>query len=158
MPAKASSRKSRLLDYLARRGISVVTRAEWRELLELLAPISEDALRHLLHRLGVPAEQPLDGVRQGSLDQLECSLLALHKVYEGGRDQARVCRRLVIQAKDRARMLARHPKADPERKALKEEMALWMLVWLENPDVFESWAGLRKRAIARDGPPANGAP
>jgi hypothetical protein len=35
--------------------------------------------------------------------------------------------------------------AAPEKKAQKEEMVQWMLVWLENPKVFPAWADARKR-------------
>ncbi len=29
----------------------------------------------------------------------------------------------------------------------KEEMALWLLTWLENPPVFTEWVRLRRAAI-----------
>ncbi len=91
----------------------------------------------------------MDGVRQDSFEQLERSLIALAEVYSaaaGNRDAetARRCRRVVIEAKDHARWAARSPKASPEKKAEKEEMISWMLVWLENPGVFATWARLRK--------------
>jgi hypothetical protein len=63
----------------------------------------------------------------------------------GNRQRARYCRRQVIGAKDRARFLARSPRTAPEKKAQKEEMAQWMLVWLENPEVFPAWVAARKR-------------
>jgi hypothetical protein len=31
-----------------------------------------------------------------------------------------------------------------EKKAQKEEMIQWMLVWLENPGIFPAWVKLRK--------------
>jgi hypothetical protein len=52
----------------------------------------------------------------------------------------------VIAAKDRARFVARHPRTAPEKREQKEEMTQWMLVWLENPEVFPAWAEARKRA------------
>jgi hypothetical protein len=39
----------------------------------------------------------------------------------------------------------RSPRTAPEKKAQKEEMVQWMLVWLENPGVFPAWADARKR-------------
>jgi len=54
----------------------------------------------------------------------------------------------VIAAKDRARFLAGNPKTAPEKQAEKKEMAQWMLVWLENPEVFPAWVDARKRAMA----------
>jgi hypothetical protein len=69
----------------------------------------------------------------------------------GDRQRARYCRRQVIGAKDRARFQARSRGAAPEQKARKEEMAQWMLVWLENPEVFPAWVEARRRVAA----PAN---
>jgi hypothetical protein len=51
----------------------------------------------------------------------------------------------VIAAKDRARFIARNPKTPPDKQAQKNEMAQWMLVWLENPAVFPAWVEIRKR-------------
>jgi hypothetical protein len=48
----------------------------------------------------------------------------------------------VITAKDHARLAMR--KTNEEKRALKEEMILWMLTWLENPGVFPIWVALRK--------------
>src|ERR1035441_4548680 len=61
------------------------------------------------------------------------------------RARARYARRQVIAAKDRARFLSRSPRTPAEKKAQKEEMVQWMLVWLENPEVFPAWAAARKR-------------
>jgi len=62
---------------------------------------------------------------------------------DGKRERARYCRRQVIGAKDRARFLAQNP----EKQALKEEMVQWMLVWLENPEVFPAWVEARKKVL-----------
>jgi hypothetical protein len=63
----------------------------------------------------------------------------------GHRERARYCRRQVIGAKDRARYLMHNPHTDREKRERKEEMAQWMLVWLENPEVFPAWVDARKR-------------
>ena len=65
----------------------------------------------------------------------------------GERDRARYCRRQVIAAKDRAKFLAVTPRSTPEKRTQKEEMAQWMLVWLENPEVFPAWVDARKKQI-----------
>jgi hypothetical protein len=62
--------------------------------------------------------------------------------------RAGACRRAVIQAKDRARLVARNPNVDPEKRRQKEEMVEWLLVWLENPGIFATWAGLRKQKLS----------
>ena len=92
----------------------------------------------------------LPEIRQKSFEELEESLLSMERLYAGAmeagdRQRARDCRKTVIVAKDRARFAARSAKT-PEKRARKEEMRMWMLVWLENPGVFAEWVKLRKRA------------
>jgi len=115
----------------------------------MLGPISESYLRHLLADIGVPVEAPFGGVRQKTFEELEQSLIEMQAEYAraqaaGDRSRATLCRNAVIQAKDHARLSARSPKASAEKKAMKQEMVEWMLVWLENPGVFPAWVKLRK--------------
>ena len=150
MDSTTKSVKKRLGEYLATAQPSAITEALWLELLTNLTPVSESYLRDLLRQTGLPFEQPYAGIRQHTLEELEQSLGEMLAVYteamaSGNRDRARYCRRQVIGAKDRAKFLARDGKTAPERAALKEEMAQWMLVWLENPEVFPAWVEARKR-------------
>ena len=99
----------------------------------------------------LPFDQPYAGIRQHTLEELEESLRQMQRVYAealsaGNRERARYCRRQVIGAKDRAKYLVRNPRTAPEKKAQKEEMVQWMLVWLENPAVFPAWAEARMTA------------
>jgi len=140
----ASSVKQRLRDWLASEQPAAITGAVWRDLLARFAPVSESYLRDLLRGTGLPFEQPWAGIRQHTFEELEQSLREMLDVYReaaaaGDRERARYCRRQVIAAKDRARFAA---KKKPE----KAEMAGWMLVWLENPEVFPAWVDARKRA------------
>lgn len=94
-------------------------------------------------------EQPFGGVRQKTFDELEQSLLEMEEVYtrakeSGDRDRVQLCRSIVIQAKDHARLAACSTKVTAEKKAIKEEMVQWLLVWLENPGVFPVWVKLRR--------------
>jgi hypothetical protein len=114
-----------------------------------LAPVSESYLRRLVADTGIPVEPPFGGVRQKTFDELERSLLEMEEAYTracqtGDRARAQLCRNVVIQAKDHARLAGRSPKASIEKKAQKEEMIQWMLVWLENPGIFPAWVKLRK--------------
>ncbi len=105
-----------------------------------LGPISESYLRRLLRASGVPLDPLVEGVRQSGFDDLERTLTALAACDRSG------ARRLVIEAKEHAR-LALKRKPDPAR----EEMILWMLTWLENPDTFPIWVRLRKAVLAGQG-------
>jgi hypothetical protein len=154
VPAKSKSVKRQLSEYLAAQRPPAITEALWNDLLRRFAPVSESYLRELLRATGLPFEQPYAGIRQHTFEELEQSLGEMLQVYAGAmaagdRQRARYCRRQVIGAKDRARFQARSPRAAPEIMARKEEMAQWMLVWLENPEVFPAWVDARRRVAAR---------
>jgi hypothetical protein len=139
----ANSAKQRLRDWLDAERPPAITESIWRDLMVRLAPISESYLRDLLRATGLPFDQPWAGIRQHTLDELEQSLRDMLRVYQdalaaGDRDRARYCRRQVIAAKDRA-------KFQIKKKPEKAEMAEWMLVWLENPEVFPAWVAARKK-------------
>jgi hypothetical protein len=149
--ASGKSVKQRLRDYLVESKPSAITEQVWKDLLTKLAPVSESYLRELLRDTGLPFEQPYAGIRQHTLEELEESLGEMLLVYSaavsaGDRARARYCRKQVIGAKDQARFMA-----TGEKKALKEEMVAWLLVWLENPVVFPAWVAARKRASAGGG-------
>jgi hypothetical protein len=142
--------KQRLRDYLAGTRPPAITAAVWNHLLAHLAPVSESYLRDLLRATALPFEQPYAGIRQHTFEELEQSLGEMLAVYTEAvaaqdRARARYARRQVIAAKDRARFLTRNPRTPAEKKAQKEEMVQWMLVWLENPEVFPAWVAARKR-------------
>ena len=115
---------------------------EFEALGRALAPVSESYLRKLVRESGVPLDAMVEGVRQGSFDELEASLLRLLEEYERG-DAARraAVRRVVITSKEHARLAARNAA----KRAEKEEMVLWLLTWLENPPLFAAWVRLRRR-------------
>jgi hypothetical protein len=150
--SRDKSVKQQLRAYLEAEPPSRITEAVWHELLGRLAPVSESYLRDLLRATGLPFDQPYAGIRQHTWQEFEQSLREMQQVYAdaiaaGDRERARYCRRQMIAAKDRARFLARNPRTAVEKREQKEEMAQWMLVWLENPEVFPAWAEARKRVI-----------
>lgn len=150
MASANQSVKQRLRTFLSEERPSAITEELWTALLRLLAPVSESYLRDLLRATGLPFAQPYCGVRQHTFDELEQCLREMLQVYAdataaGNRDRARYCRRLVIAAKDRAKFQARNSATPAEKAAMKEEMAQWMLVWLENPGVFPAWVEARKK-------------
>lgn len=148
--------KQQLRQYLETERPAAIDEAVWCDLLGRLDGISESYLRELLRATGIPFQQPFAGVRQHTFEELEQCLREMLAVYAeadaaGNRERARYARRQVIAAKDRAKFLARNPRTPPARRAVKEEMAQWMLVWLENPAIFPAWVEARKRAA----PPTN---
>lgn len=114
-------KKRRLEEFLEERRPAAVSEEIWRELVALLSPISESYLRDLLQGLKLPVAQPFGGVRQSSFKELEASLLEIESAYakamaSGDMTRAKACRRVVIQAKDRARIVSRNEKVDPEKR------------------------------------------
>jgi len=119
---------------------------EFAELRSALAPVSESYLRKLVRECGVPLHPMVEGVRQATLDELEASLRQLLEEYEpGDPGRRRDVRRLVITAKDHARLAGRNPA----RRADKDEMVLWLTTWLENPPLFPDWVAVRRDALRR---------
>lgn len=95
----------------------------------------------------------VEGVRQSSFEELERTLFALAEAHQeaveaGDRERAASCRRAVLTGKDHARLAVRRSGISEEAKKIKEQMAEWMLLWLENPEVFPAWLALRKKAGA----------
>jgi len=98
---------------------------------------SEAYARTLLRASGVPLDPLVEGIRQDSFAELERTLLGMPATPAG--------RRLVLLAKDHARLAMRSPQCD---RAQKQEMLLWLTLWLETPDLFPPWLALRLRAGA----------
>jgi hypothetical protein len=139
MPRKGKS--AELTRWLEEHHPARIGEAEFASLRTVLAPVSESYLRKLVRECGVPLDAMVEGVRQGTFDELEASLLKLFEEYQpGDAARRRAVRRLVITAKDHARLAARNP----EKRADKEEMILWLTTWLENPPVFGEWVKIRR--------------
>ena len=139
-------KRADLARWLERQRPARIGEREWAMLRVELDPISGSYLRRLLRESGVPLSPLVEGVRQESFDALESSLLNLLAEYESGDMAMRTTiRRLVIESKDHARWAARKS----EKRGEKQEMALWMLTWLENPPLFPQWVKLRRQAQGR---------
>jgi hypothetical protein len=148
---KKQTKRALLSQHLAQTRPERLTEADFDLLRQRLAPVSEAYLRNLVRSCGLPLDPVVEGVRQDSFQELERTLVALAREYQNATDagdqgRAARCRGAVLTGKDHARLAARRPGASPESKAQKEEMASWMLIWLENPTLFPTWLALRKKA------------
>lgn len=127
-----SKRLLKAREWVHQNGVNRIGEAEFAALGQALGT-AEPALRRIVRELGLPLEPVVEGVRQDSLDHLGRTLIALQREYEpGGPERRRSIRRMVITSKDHAKLASR-------RKPEKAEMVEIMLVWLENPPLFESW-------------------
>jgi hypothetical protein len=126
------SKRTDLDEWLAAHKPAIVGVPERDSIRAAIGPVSDAYLKKLLRESGVPLHPLVEGVRQENLDALERSLLAMPTEQAG--------RKCVIEAKDHAKFaLKNHPE--------KDEMILWMITWLENPSIFESWIKLRRGVL-----------
>lgn len=148
MPAlRASSRTAKLKAYLAVRSCKAIGEAEWEHLRREFPEIGENSLRRRLWDAGFEIQQPWCGVRTTSLIELELCLVDLERVYASHPEQRAICRKPVIEAKNRTRFASRNSRVDAGKRAIKDEMVRWMLVWLEDPAMFEAWVRRRKEVL-----------
>ena len=151
--------KSVVLDYLRRIQPAIVDSdvfdAIRREVVRAVNPDkapSEAYLMDILHGTDVEVDRQLGGippdlrhqVKTATLSGAKRSLVAMSEEYARAPDATRAedVRRAVRQAKDKLKLVLTR-KLAPEKRSVKEEVLQWMLVWLENPMVFESWVAVR---------------
>jgi hypothetical protein len=63
---------------------------------------------------------------------------------EGDKDGLRRIRETAIDARQKATEASVKPKIDDQHKKVVEEISAWLRVWLETPEVFDSWLSLRR--------------
>ena len=135
----------RTLDQIRRHAVTVTGRPK---------PPSSEYLLDILLETEVSVDRTIGGiptdlrgkVQTGNLDEARQSLLAMAREYAMASDRQRASdvRRAVMRTKNHLKLaLAR--RIGPEKRAVKEEIFKWLLVWLENPDIFELWIEVRER-------------
>lgn len=67
-------------------------------------------------------------------------------IAENDREGLRLMREIALKGKSRARMISKNEKVAADKRAEKQEIAEWFTVWLQNPEVFESWVTLRQNS------------
>ena len=63
---------------------------------------------------------------------------------ESDREGLRLLRKKAVDEKDRSRDLAQSSKNSAIRRLTAGEIAEWLALWLQSPDVFETWVKLRR--------------
>ena len=138
-----ASRKAsdQVREWLDARGITLVTEPVFAELATAFPKLR--SLRRAVRNSGIPLTPLVEGVRQDTFENLARSLVALQHEYEATRDQR--IRAMIIESKAHARLAAL-------KRPEKREMVEWMLVWLHDPSLFETWVRLRLLAGHRPSP------
>jgi hypothetical protein len=139
----ARKASERIREWLESHAVARVTESVFTDLAGAFPEIKERSLRQSLRESSVKLDPIVEGVRQDSLQELARTLTALQHEYQsatGNRDRMQRIRSLVIQSKTHARFASR-------RKPEKQEMVEWMLVWLRDPSLFDTWVRLRLRSL-----------
>lgn len=130
-------------EFITARGWTRVGEVEWAELRQAFPKITPAQLL----KAGIAVDQPVRGVEQHGFDELETSLIELAGIYALRPDLRRSIRQQVIAAKDRARWASRNSRVEETVRRRKAEMLEWMLIWLDDPAMFETWVRLRRYAM-----------
>jgi hypothetical protein len=65
---------------------------------------------------------------------------------ENDREGLRLVRETALKGKNRAQMISKNEKVDPQKRAEKSEIAEWFTLWMQSPEIFESWVLLRRNS------------
>jgi hypothetical protein len=105
---------------------------EWRER-ELSAVISPDQLN-------------FSGLAEASTSIKR--LDTLRRKFEQNNEQERLARlrEMTLRFKQDALGMARSKAVERQKRLEAREIAQWLTVWLQSPDIFEDWLSLRQRA------------
>ena len=137
-------REQQLRQWLAAGNVRFVDVAVGEQAARLLAPVGTRTLRNLLRRCGLPLDPRVEGVRQDSLAEAARTLCALSEVYP---DDPRGARRVVIEAKDHARLTLPRLQGEQARQ-MRSGLIEWMVMWVNDPPLFPVWVKLRLAHLA----------
>jgi hypothetical protein len=87
----------------------------------------------------------------GTLAEAEETLRKIDELYRkfqqaGDRTGVRFARQAAQRIKRNTTALSQSPKLTPEAQMKMGEIAQWVTVWLQTPDIFSQWLALRKAA------------
>jgi len=70
----------------------------------------------------------------------------LRKMFASRQDQTglRRLRDIALKGKGRAQSIAKDSSVDNVRRAEQSEIAEWLAIWLQQPEVFETWLEIRR--------------
>lgn len=100
------------------------------------------------------SDRPYDAALRGLVDMsdLSAALRSIKRAeglrrkltIEKDREGLRLLRVDVLEAKQKALDLASKKKAAPSERAAQKEIAEWLTLWLQSPEVFDNWISLRR--------------
>jgi hypothetical protein len=66
---------------------------------------------------------------------------------ENDKEGLRMVRETALKGKNRAQMISKNEKVDEKKRAEKAEIAEWFTLWMQSPEIFESWVLLRQNSM-----------
>lgn len=101
------------------------------------------------------SDRPYDGAFRNivRIDDLKSTLASIRNmenlrrkyVQENDKQGLRLVRETAQRAKQTAAEAAKKKNLDEMTRLVNTEISQWLTVWLQTPEVFESWAALRRR-------------
>jgi len=79
-----------------------------------------------------------------SLRQLEN--LRQKFLRENDKEGLRLVRETAIKGKNRAQMVSQNKRVDLQKRAEKAEIVEWFTLWLQSPEIFETWIQIRQNS------------
>lgn len=134
-------------------------------------PVSRSYLLDILSHTELPIARSLGGlpvdlrhrVKFADAEQAARSLAEMQREYErakagGNGERAEDCRRAVRQAKERLKRLLNRGNLSETKRAEKQEILQWFLVWLESPNLFLDWLNARDKSLEQAAPVSRSEP
>lgn len=89
-----------------------------------------------------------------NIDDLKSTAASIQKLEnlrrkyqnENDREGVRHCREIALKGKRTAEETAGRKNIESSAKELNTEIAGWLTIWLQTPDVFDTWLELRRRS------------
>jgi hypothetical protein len=63
---------------------------------------------------------------------------------EGDKEGLRLVNETALRGKQRAQMISKNEKVERKKREEKAEIVEWFTIWLQNPEIFESWVEMRQ--------------
>ncbi len=65
-------------------------------------------------------------------------------LFTGDKRGVQYCRQIALLGRRRAEFIGRNNRVRLQKRLQKQEVANWFRIWLETPDIFDSWLQMRK--------------
>jgi hypothetical protein len=96
--------------------------------------------------LVLPDELNFSGLREAEESITKLDVVRKKLEQDGERRKLQGLRELAISIKQETEALARSRIVAEKERLVAKEILQWLIVWLQDPNIFEDWLGLRQRS------------